>query len=249
MRQIVVDTETTGLELDEGHRIIEIACIELNDRKLTKNEFHEYVNPQRAVDPDALKIHGIDNAFLESKPTFPEISRNLFDFIKDAELIIHNAAFDLKFLNYEFGLVAGEFAEIESVCSIIDTLEMARRLRPGRRNSLDALANQFDVELASERSLHSALLDARILANVYLALTGEQTSFDFTEISLYESGQLNTDSGSPGTQQYEVIVQPASEEELALHEQWLDYLDERSANGSVWRKVGKSRPMSESDSD
>lgn len=247
MRQVVVDTETTGLELEEGHRIIEIACLELNDRKLTKNEFHEYVNPQRAVDKDALNIHGIDNEFLESKPTFPEISQNLFEFIEGAELIIHNAAFDLKFLNYEFGLAAGEFAEIESVCSIIDTLEMARRLRPGRRNSLDALANQFDVELASERSLHSALLDARILANVYLALTGEQTSFEFTEISPYESGQLTAHGGPPRTQQYEVIVQPASEEELALHEQWLDYLDEQSVKGSVWRKAGNSRLISESD--
>ncbi len=247
MRQIVVDTETTGLEFEEGHRIIEIACIELNDRKLTKNEFHEYVNPQRAVDQDALKIHGIDNAFLESKPTFPEISQNLFEFIVGAELIIHNAAFDLKFLNYEFGLAAGEFSEIETVCSIIDTLEMARRLRPGRRNSLDALANQFDVELASERSLHSALLDARILANVYLALTGEQTSFEFTEISPYESGHLTADSDSSGSQRFEVIVQPANEEELVLHEQWLDYLDEQSGEGSVWRRVDNSRSTSESD--
>ncbi len=247
MRQIVVDTETTGLEFEEGHRIIEIACIELNDRKLTKNEFHEYVNPQRAVDQEALKIHGIDNQFLESKPTFTEISQKLFEFIEGAELIIHNAVFDLKFLNYEFGLAAGEFAEIETVCSIIDTLEMARRLRPGRRNSLDALANQFDVELASERSLHSALLDARILANVYLALTGEQTSFEFTDIFPYETAQLSADGDSAGTQQFEVIVQPANEEELALHEQWLDYLDEQSAKGSIWRMIDNSSSMSESD--
>ncbi len=247
MRQIVVDTETTGLEFEEGHRIIEVACIELNDRKLTTNEFHEYVNPQRAVDQEALKIHGIDNEFLESKPTFPEISQELFRFIEGAELIIHNAAFDLKFLNNEFRLAANDFAEIETVCGIIDTLAMARRLRPGRRNSLDALANQFNIELVSERSLHSALLDARILANVYLALTGEQTSFEFTEVAPYESGQLTTDGDLRGTQQFEVIVQPANEEELALHEQWLDYLDEQSVKGSVWRKVGNSRSTSDFD--
>ncbi|MDE0309252.1 MAG: DNA polymerase III subunit epsilon [Acidiferrobacterales bacterium] len=247
MRQIVVDTETTGLDFEEGHRIIEVACIELNDRKLTRNEFHEYLNPQRAIDHDALKIHGIDNKFLESKPTFSEISQSLFEFIEGAELIIHNADFDLKFLNCEFGLAAGEFAQIESVCSIIDTLEMARRLRPGRRNSLDALASQFEVELASERTLHSALLDAKILAGVYLALTAEQTSFEFTDVSPYETGLPSAAGDSPGVQSFEIIVQQASEEELALHEQWLDYLDEQSAKGSVWRRIENSHPTNKTE--
>ncbi len=237
MRQIVLDTETTGLEFEEGHRVIEIACIELNDRKLTKNEFHEYVNPQRAVDQDALKIHGIDNEFLESKPTFPQISQRLYEFIEGAELIIHNATFDLKFLNHEFGQVSGDYPKIETVCGIIDTLDMARRLRPGRRNSLDALANQFNVELASERSLHSALLDAKILADVYLALTGEQTSFEFSEIMPYDSRQSSVDGDSTESKPIEVVVQLASEEELELHESWLDYLDEKSAKGSVWRRI------------
>ena len=237
MRQIVLDTETTGLEFEEGHRVIEIACIELNDRKLTKNEFHEYVNPQRAVDQDALKIHGIDNEFLESKPTFPQISQRLYEFIEGAELIIHNATFDLNFLNHEFGQVSGDYPKIETVCGIIDTLDMARRLRPGRRNSLDALANQFNVELASERSLHSALLDAKILADVYLALTGEQTSFEFSEIMPYDSRQSSADGDSTESKPIEVVVQLASEEELELHKSWLDYLDEKSAKGSVWRRI------------
>lgn len=240
MRQIVVDTETTGLDPDEGHRVVEIACIELNDRKLTGNRFHEYVNPQRAVDLDALKVHGIDNAFLDSKPTFAQIALDLFEFIKGAELIIHNAAFDLRFLNHEFSYAAEGFEKVESVCSILDTLEMARELRPGRRNSLDALANQFNVELVSERSLHGALLDATILVDVYLALTGGQTSFEFDDISPYLSGQSSTNEHLRRTDSFEVIVQRASEEELELHGNWLDYLDEKSEHGSIWRKLDQS---------
>ena len=241
MRQIVIDTETTGLDPDEGHRIIEIACIELNDRKLTENRFHEYVNPQRVIDLDALKVHGINNEFLDSKPTFSEIALTLFEFIKGAELIIHNAAFDLRFLNHEFNLASDDIPKIETVCTVQDTLEMAREMRPGRRNSLDALANQFNVDLVSERSLHGALLDATILVDVYLALTGGQTSFEFGDVSPYLSGQSSTNENLRRTESFNVIVQRANEEELELHGNWLDYLDEQSENGSIWRKLDQSK--------
>ncbi len=237
MRQVVLDTETTGLDVKEGHRIIEVACIELNDRKPTGTVFHEYVNPERAVDQEALKVHGIDNDFLAAKPMFADVAQKLFDFLNGAQLIIHNAAFDLEFLNYEFGRVPAEFPPLESVCEIEDTLEIARESRPGRRNSLDALANQFEVDLVSERSLHGALLDARILVEVYRAMTGGQTSFEFEESSPYVAGDSADRVQAKRTEPVEVFVLKATEEELSLHESWLDDLDKSSEKGSVWRKI------------
>lgn len=178
MRQIIVDTETTGLEPKQGHRIIEIGCVELIKRKLTGNNFHVYINPEREVEAGALKVHGITNAFLANKPIFAGIYQELRAFLDDAELVIHNAPFDTGFLNHEFKLLSAKNSTIEKTNKIIDTLAMARKLHPGQRNSLDALCKRYKID-NSNRKLHGALLDAEILGRVYLAMTGGQsTLFD-----------------------------------------------------------------------
>jgi len=175
MRQVVLDTETTGLEPAAGHRIIEIGGIELVNRRPTRKTFHRYINPERAVDRGALEVHGIDNEFLENKPLFADIASEFLDFVDGAELVIHNAEFDIAFLNHELARLADAPAGIRERCGVLDTLALARRLHPGQRNSLDALAKRYDID-NSGRELHGALLDARILAEVYLAMTGGQAS-------------------------------------------------------------------------
>lgn len=175
MRQIVLDTETTGLDPREGHRIIEIGCVELLNRKLTGNDYHQYIQPDRLIDEGAFKVHGISNEFLADKPRMADISDDFIDYVRDAELIIHNAPFDVGFINHELHLLGISRKNIENYCQITDSLEMARRLRPGQRNSLDALCRGYEID-NSQRELHGALLDARILAEVYLAMTGGQTS-------------------------------------------------------------------------
>src|SRR3990167_1045489 len=173
MRQIILDTETTGLSPEQGHRIIEIGCLEMIDRKLTGRNFHEYINPEREVEPAALQVHGITNEFLCEKPLFVHVLERLIDYIKGAELIIHNAEFDVGFLNYEFQL-AKHKCSVEHYCKIFDTLTFARKKHPGQRNSLDALCKRYHVD-NSNRELHGALLDAELLAQVYLLMTGGQT--------------------------------------------------------------------------
>ena len=175
MRQIVLDTETTGLEVSQGHRIIEIGCIELVNRRVTGNHWHYYVNPDRAVDTGAYEVHGISGEFLQDKPRFSELAEEFHSYVVGAELVIHNAPFDVGFLNNEFALLESPFAPIEENCGILDTLLLARQKHPGQKNNLDALCKRYDVD-NSNRSLHGALLDARILADVYLAMTGGQTS-------------------------------------------------------------------------
>ena len=239
MRQVVLDTETTGLDVSEGHRVIEVACIELNDRTRTGREFHEFVNPEREVEREALQIHGLDDEFLMTKPKFRDIAPELFNFIKGATLIIHNASFDLAFLNNEFSLAEAEYPEIESVCSIEDSLEIARQMRPGRRNSLDALANEYGVDI-SQRTTHGALLDASILVDVYRALTGGQTAFEFDDTVGYGAGSTGEAGQTRLSKPIDVVVLWATEEELDLHERWLDYLDQQSESGSIWRKIEKS---------
>jgi DNA polymerase-3 subunit epsilon len=239
LRQVVLDTETTGLDVSEGHRIIEVACIELNDRARTGREFHEFVNPEREIEREALQIHGLDSEFLMTKPKFRDIAFELFNFIKGATLIIHNASFDLAFLNNEFRLAEAEYPEIESVCSIEDTLEIARQMRPGRRNSLDALANEYSVDI-SQRTTHGAFLDANILVNVYRALTGGQTAFEFDDNVGYGSGSTGETGQTRLSKPIDVVVLRATEEELELHERWLDFLDQQSESGSIWRKIDKS---------
>ena len=175
MRQVVLDTETTGLEPEQGHRIIEIGGVELVDRQFTGEQFHEYLNPQRRIDRGALDVHGIDEAFLAAKPTFAEVAAAFISFVEGAELIIHNAPFDLGFLDHELALLPGERRRIEDLCEVTDSLAMARRKYPGQKNSLDALCRRYEVDNSARRN-HGALLDAQILADVYLAMTGGQTS-------------------------------------------------------------------------
>lgn len=180
-RQLVVDTETTGLKPEEGHRIIEIACVELLDRKLTGNHFHCYLNPDREIDQGAQNVHGLTIEFLKDKPRFSDIAADFLTFIKKAELIIHNAPFDLSFLNYELSLWKKDAKKIMHYCSVIDTLQLARAKHVGQRNNLDALCKRYKVD-NSKRELHGALLDANLLAQVYLTMTGGQGNF-FDSIS------------------------------------------------------------------
>lgn len=176
MRQIVLDTETTGLEPRDGHRIIEIGCVELIDRRPSGRTFHEYLNPDRDIDAEAEAVHGISNTFLASKPRFAEIAERLLDYLRDAELIIHNAAFDVGFLDHELTLWRGADApRIADLCTVTDSLLLARRQHPGQRNSLDALCKRYGID-NTDRTLHGALLDAEILADVYLAMTGGQVT-------------------------------------------------------------------------
>ena len=175
MRQIVLDTETTGLEPEHGHRIIEIGGVELVDRQLTGRQFQEYLNPQRRIDRGALEVHGIDEGFLAAKPTFAEVAETFVRFVEGAELIIHNAPFDVGFLDHELSLLPGERRRMDDLCEVTDSLALARRKYPGQKNSLDALCRRYEID-NSARQNHGALLDARILADVYLAMTGGQTA-------------------------------------------------------------------------
>jgi DNA polymerase-3 subunit epsilon len=175
VRQIVLDTETTGLEVSLGHRIIEIGCIELLDRRVTGNHWHHYFNPEREIDAGAYDVHGIGNEFLQDKPRFGALAEEFYEYVRGAELIIHNAAFDIGFLNHEMTLLQAPYQPLEVICSVLDTLLLARQKHPGQKNNLDALCKRYDID-NSQRSLHGALLDARILADVYLAMTGGQTS-------------------------------------------------------------------------
>lgn len=194
MRQIIVDTETTGLEPKQGHRIIEIGCVELIKRKFTGNNFHVYINPEREVEAGALKVHGITNTFLANKPKFAEIYDSLRVYLDGAELVIHNAPFDVGFLNHEFLLLNKKHPSIEKTCSIVDTLAMARKMHPGQRNSLDALCKRYQID-NSNRKLHGALLDAEILARLYLTMTGGQsTLFDFDADAEKSATETSTDT-------------------------------------------------------
>lgn len=174
MRQIVLDTETTGLDTQADHRIIEIGCVELENRRLTGNNLHLYINPERDIDAGAMEVHGISREFLSDKPTFEQIVEQLLSFIDGAELVIHNAPFDIGFMNHELRRIGNHMGRVETRCRVLDTLKMARERHPGQKNSLDALCRRYDVNNA-HRELHGALLDAEILADVYLAMTGGQT--------------------------------------------------------------------------
>ena len=231
MRQIVLDTETTGLEVTQGHRIIEIGALELIKREPTGRQFHHYINPERGVEVGALEVHGITNEFLADKPVFTDIAAEFMAFIDGAELIIHNAPFDLGFLDYELALLDQGYGKLKDSCEILDTLVMARDMRPGQRNSLDALCKVYDID-NSNRSLHGALLDAQILAEVYLAMTGGQT-----DLGLSIAGQDGDDAAIaiiPASERGEVVVLRASEAELQLHQQRLDDIEKASDGKCVW---------------
>ena len=186
MRQIILDTETTGLEISRDHRIIEIGCVELIDRRITDNHWHYYINPDREIEAGAFEVHGISNESLKDKPRFREVAQDFINYIEGAELVIHNAPFDVGFLNHEFSKLEGESSSIERYCTVLDTLVMARQKHPGQKNNLDALCKRYEIN-NSQRSLHGALLDAQILAEVYLFMTGGQTALVLDE-SQVESG-------------------------------------------------------------
>ncbi len=236
MRQIVLDTETTGLQPQDGHRIIEVGCVEVQARRLTGNNYHQYLQPDREIDDGAIEVHGITNEMLANQPRFDAVVDELIEYLRGAELIIHNAPFDVGFLNHEFE-IAGRDIRIEDICTVTDTLVMARRLHPGQRNSLDALCNRYHVN-NSHRELHGALLDSEILADVYLLMTGGQAALSL-------GGEQESDS-SGGVHQ-EVIqrlpqnrprlkVVKATEEELAAHEVCLQGVDKASGGACVWLK-------------
>jgi DNA polymerase-3 subunit epsilon len=235
MRQIVLDTETTGLEPEQGHRVIEIGCVELVDRRLTSRHYHQYVQPDRDIDAAAQAVHGITSESLRDKPRFADVAEELLTFIRGAELIIHNAPFDVGFLNYELGLLAGEHEPIEVQCGILDTLALARELHPGLRNSLDALCKRYAVD-NSQRELHGALLDAEILADVYLAMTGGQTTLDLSA-EVPAAVRASTEASLAGQRRAPLRVIRASAEEEAAHETRLRAIEEASAGRCLWREL------------
>jgi DNA polymerase-3 subunit epsilon len=245
MRQIVLDTETTGLEAERGHRIIEIACVELVNRRPSGRHFHRYLNPERDIDAGAQAVHGITRERLAQAPRFAEVADELFCFIRDSELIIHNAPFDLAFIDMELtllaklrgtgtGTVAALPAGVRSVCTVLDTLSLARARHPGQRNNLDALCKRYGID-NSHRELHGALLDARILADVYLAMTGGQSLLALDDAARGSSGAAH--AGHPGA-----TVRPdgplrvvnASAEELAAHAQLAALLHRSSGGECLW---------------
>lgn len=220
MRQIILDTETTGREINDGHRIIEIGCLELIDRHLTKRHFHCYLNPGRNSEPGALAIHGLSTEFLANKPVFTTIADELINFIKDSQLIIHNAPFDLAFLDNELKLTKKKYKKITDYCKILDTLLLARQLHPGQRNSLDALCKRYNID-HSKRDKHGALLDAELLAHVYLAMTGGQTHL-FNEERLTTTQTLDRRNKGKTITSLPIIY--ATNEELTAHENRLNHI-------------------------
>jgi DNA polymerase-3 subunit epsilon len=239
MRQIVLDTETTGLSTAQGHRIIEIGCLELVNRRLTGREFHRFLNPDRDIDEGAERVHGISRADLETEPRFSEVVDEFLAFIKDAELIIHNATFDVGFLDYELKLIKHAKPKIEHHATILDTLTMARELHPGQRNSLDALCKRYEVD-ATKRDVHGALIDSELLANVYLAMTGGQTAMLLNE----ESGDGHIDPDVAGhhaddpmnsVEAAEIVDLPivrASADEVNAHNAMLEKI--RKSGACIW---------------
>lgn len=235
MRQVVLDTETTGLEHEQGHRIIEIGCVELVNRRFTQRNFHQYLQPDRAIDEGALAVHGISNDFLEGKPRFADVSEELRDFLDGAELVIHNAAFDVAFLDAEFARVDPGL-KVTNLCTVLDTLSLARRMHPGQRNSLDALCKRYEID-NSQRQLHGALLDAEILADVYLAMTGGQTALAL-EVVPTEGAGAHANVVRASTPRDGLKVLRASASELEAHEQRLDAI-EKDAGHCVWRAASQ----------
>jgi DNA polymerase-3 subunit epsilon len=234
MRQIVLDTETTGLEPEQGHRIIEIGCVELNERRLTGNNFHVFLQPDREIDAGAVEVHGITNEFLADKPRFADVASDLMDYLSGAELIIHNAPFDVGFLDAELARLA-EHTTIADRCTVLDTLVLARKKHPGQRNSLDALCGRYDVD-NSRRDKHGALLDAEILADVYLAMTGGQRllSLDAEQDDRQAGGGALRRSVDRG--QLNLVVVKASEAELVAHEARLDAIEAACGDEPLWRR-------------
>ena len=236
MRQIVLDTETTGLEHKLGHRIVEIAAVELCNRQFTGNHFHYYLNPERESDEGALQVHGLTTEFLKDKPRFHEISKELLNFICDAELIIHNAPFDVGFLNHELGLI--NLKTLNNYClSITDTLKLAKEFHPGKRNNLDALCERYNID-NSRRTLHGALLDAELLAEVYLAMTRGQESL-LIELEYVEPVQQALSK----LDNFKIKIIEATADEYAQHLMILENISRESNNNCLWNRLGNKNPI------
>ncbi len=236
MRQVVLDTETTGLEPSQGHRIIEIGCVEIINRRLTGKHYHQYINPQRGIDEGALEVHGITEEFLADKPRFSNIVEEFMAFIDGAQLIIHNAPFDVGFIDHEFKLDGNRYTVVSDYCSIIDSLRLAREKHPGQKNNLNALCKRYAVD-NSQRDLHGALLDAEILADVFLTMTGGQTHLQL-------GGAQGDGMGGAQNQETQIqrlavdrnktaVIAPTEEEEMA-HRAYLDEIDKASGGHCVW---------------
>jgi DNA polymerase-3 subunit epsilon len=237
MRQIVLDTETTGLEPEQGHRIIEIGCIEVLNRRRTGRLFHRYLRPERDIDAGALQVHGLTAEFLAGQPRFADVAAELMEFLRGAELIIHNAPFDVAFLDAELARLPGSPGRIGEHCLVLDTLQMARQMHPGQRNGLDALCKRYSVD-NSHRELHGALLDADLLLEVYLAMTGGQGA-----LTLGESEQAAATRATAQRAQRPrgaLVVRRADAEELSAHERRLAALDKASGGRTLWRTTGRS---------
>ena len=224
MRQIALDTETTGISKDEGHRIIEIGCVEIENRRITGNEFHCYLNPEREIDEGATRVHGLTLEKLSNEPLFKEVVKDFLNFVSGAELIIHNAAFDVGFLNKEISLLEWDESSIEEHALVMDTLKMAREMHPGKKNSLDALCTRYEID-RSMRQVHGALIDADLLAKVYLAMTGGQDALDLDQPVL---SSQETQTKNKENKNISLKVQKASIDELSEHE---DFLSMMKKNG------------------
>jgi len=234
MRQVVLDTETTGLEPELNHRVIEIGCVELLNRRATGRNFHRYLNPEREIDDGALAVHGISRTDLDGQPRFAEIAEELLAFIAGAELVIHNAAFDVAFLDAELARLPGERRQVAALCQVLDTLALARELHPGQRNGLDALCKRYEVD-NSARELHGALLDARILADVYLAMTGGQGALELLEAP--SAAQLTAGARTaraPLRTAVPLLIIAASAEELEAHAVMLAVISRASGGRCLW---------------
>ncbi|MFC3095826.1 DNA polymerase III subunit epsilon [Alteromonas sediminis] len=234
MRQIVLDTETTGINPKEGHRIIEIGCVELVNRRLTGNHFHVYINPQREVEQEAIEVHGITNEFLRDKPVFEHVVAEFVSFIRGAELVIHNAPFDVGFMDHEFSMsIAGKDTVTADICSVLDTLVLARKMHPGQKNNLDALCKRYGID-NGHRELHGALLDAEILADVYLAMTGGQTKLNLSSSSASQQQGDGTEIVRLSPRDKPLKIIRASADELQEHEKRLDIV-EKAGGKCLWR--------------
>lgn len=242
MRQIILDTETSGLEVSQGHRVIEIGCVEIVNRKLTGRHFHRYLNPERDIDPGAFGVHGLSRERLSREPRFAEIAAEFMDFVAGAELVIHNATFDVGFLDAEIARLPGEHPPLGNLCRVLDTLALARELHPGQRNNLDALCKRYGVDNSS-RDLHGALLDARILAEVYLAMTGGQSALELGEsrprrgVSGAGAGAADRSGGALRTARPagELPVIEPTAAEIAAHDAFLDRIAKASGGRCLFR--------------
>ena len=234
-KYIILDTETTGLEVQQGHRVIEIGAVLLNDRKKSTDHFHTYLNPSRLIDEEASKVHGITNEDLNDQPAFEEIAEEFLEFIEGSTIVIHNAAFDVGFLNNELKLASSKYPKLEEICEIEDSLSIARDKFPGQRNSLDALATRYEIS-GYDRTFHGALLDANILADVYMYLTGGQSKFEFAPTSNEQKEKEDKLEMKLSSEDFHLTKIIANKDELNEHDAKLKDMQERNSIEPIWRK-------------